>query len=327
MERKNMWEHYTEEQERELEELAVRYRKCLDQSKTERECVTLSIAMAEENGYQNIEDCIREGVTLKAGDKVYAQYMKKTLALFHIGTKPLTEGMNILGAHVDSPRLDVKQNPLYEDTQMAYLDTHYYGGVKKYQWVTLPLAMHGVVVKKDGSVVDISIGEDEDDPVLYITDLLIHLAGKQLQKKAAEYEQKNKAGLTSPEEKNFQLKLQELLATWTPDSTLPPKEAFLSAKSGFDTQCEARINIIKKASSALENAFTFMEEAFGEGQEMVVFITELTMDPDTSQFITENGCERYFKYNKTLLVGNRRAAILKELDRDAIYSNPNEYEF
>lgn len=148
-----------------------------------------------------------------------------------------------------------------------------------------------------------------------------------LQKKAAEYEQKNKAGLTSPEEKNFQLKLQELLATWTPDSTLPPKEALLSAKSGFDTQCEARINIIKKASSALENAFTFMEEAFGEGQEMVVFITELTMDPDASQFITENGCERYFKYNKTLLVGNRRAAILKELDRDAIYSNPNEYEF
>lgn len=109
--------------------------------------MTLSIAMAEENGYQNIEDCIREDETLKAGDKVYAQYMKKTLALFHIGTKPLTEGMNILGAHVDSPRLDVKQNPLYEDTQMAYLDTHYYGGVKKYQWVTIPLAIHGVVVK------------------------------------------------------------------------------------------------------------------------------------------------------------------------------------
>lgn len=113
--------------------------------------MTLSIAMAEKNGYQNIEDCIREGETLKAGDKVYAQYMKKTLALFHIGTKPLTEGMNILGAHVDSPRLDVKQNPLYEDTQMAYLDTHYYGGVKKYQWVTIPLAIHGVVVKKRNS--------------------------------------------------------------------------------------------------------------------------------------------------------------------------------
>ena len=184
MERKNMWEHYTEEQERELEELAVRYRKCLDQSKTERECVTLSIAMAAENGYQNIEDCIREGVTLKAGDKVYAQYMKKTLALFHIGTKPLTEGMNILGAHVDSPRLDVKQNPLYEDTQMAYLDTHYYGGVKKYQWVTIPLAIHGVVVKKDGTVVPVVIGEKEDDPVFVISDLLIHLSQDQLEKKA-----------------------------------------------------------------------------------------------------------------------------------------------
>ena len=184
MERKNMWEHYTKEQERELEELAVRYRKCLDQSKTERECVTLSIAMAEENGYQNIEDCIREGVTLKAGDKVYAQYMKKTLALFHIGTKPLTEGMNILGAHVDSPRLDVKQNPLYEDTQMAYLDTHYYGGVKKYQWVTIPLAIHGVVVKKDGTVVPVVIGEKEDDPVFVISDLLIHLSQDQLEKKA-----------------------------------------------------------------------------------------------------------------------------------------------
>ena len=185
MERKNMWEHYTKEQERELEELAVRYRKCLDQSKTERECVTLSIAMAEENGYQNIEDCIREGVTLKAGDKVYAQYMKKTLVLFHIGTKPLTEGMNILGAHVDSPRLDVKQNPLYEDTQMAYLDTHYYGGVKKYQWVTLPLALHGVIVKKDGTKVMVNIGEKEDDPVFCVSDLLVHLAGDQMQKKAA----------------------------------------------------------------------------------------------------------------------------------------------
>ena len=148
-----------------------------------------------------------------------------------------------------------------------------------------------------------------------------------LKKKAAEYEQENKAGLTSPKQKNFQLKLLDLLSTWTPDSTLAPKEAFLSAKSGFDKQCNTRINTIKKASSALENAFTFMEEAFNEGQEMVVFITELTMDPDASRFITENGCERYFKYNKTLLVGNRRAEILKELDRDAIYANANEYEF
>ncbi len=148
-----------------------------------------------------------------------------------------------------------------------------------------------------------------------------------LQKKMSEYEQENRAGLTAPEQKNFQLKLLELLSSWTPDSSLPPKEAFLSAKSGFDKQCELRMRTIKKASSALENTFTFMEEAFGEGQEMIVFITELTMDPDASQFITENGCERYFKYNKTLLVGSRRASILKELERDSIYSNAMEYEF
>ena len=151
-----------------------------------RECVTLSIAMAEEKGYQNIEDCIREGVTLKAGVKVYAQYMKKPLALFHIGTKPLTEGMNILGAHVDSPRLDVKQNPLYESEGMAYLDTHYYGGIKKYQWVTGPMALHGVVAKKDGSVEEISIGEKESDPVFDITDILVHLAANKMSKKASE---------------------------------------------------------------------------------------------------------------------------------------------
>ena len=148
-----------------------------------------------------------------------------------------------------------------------------------------------------------------------------------LQKKTEEYDWENKAGLTTPEQKNFQLKLLELLSTWTPDSTLAPKEAFLFAKTGFDKQCQLRTDTIKKASSALENAFTFMEEAFGEGQEMVVFITELTMDPDASRFITENGCERYFKYNKTLLVGSRRATILKELEHDRIYSNAMEYEF
>ena len=147
--------------------------------------MTLSIAMAEENGYQNIEDCIREGVTLKAGDKVYAQYMKKTLALFHIGTKPLTEGMNILGAHVDSPRLDVKQNPLYESEGMAYLDTHYYGGIKKYQWVASPMAIHGVIVKTDGTTVQINIGEKPEDPVVGVTDILVHLSAKQMEKKGS----------------------------------------------------------------------------------------------------------------------------------------------
>lgn len=148
-----------------------------------------------------------------------------------------------------------------------------------------------------------------------------------LQKRSEDYEQENKAGLTTPEQKNFQLKLLELLATWIPDSTLAAREAFLFAKTGFDKQCEHHTATIKKASSALENAFTFMEEAFSEGQEMVVFITELTMDPDTSRFITENGCERYFKYNKTLLVGSRRSALLKELERDRIYSNAMEYKF
>ena len=186
MQRKNMWKEYTEIQQKELEELSVRYKECLDIGKTERECVKLGKKMADTWGYKNLEDCISEGTTLKAGDKVYADCMGKAFVMFQLGKKPLEEGMNILGAHIDSPRLDVKQNPLYEDTDLAYLDTHYYGGVKKYQWVTLPLAMHGVVAKKDGSIVEISIGEDAEDPVLYITDLLIHLSGKQLQKKAAE---------------------------------------------------------------------------------------------------------------------------------------------
>ena len=137
--------------------------------------------MAEAAGYQNLDE-VKE---LKAGDKVYAVGMKKTIVLYQIGTKPIEEGMNILGAHIDSPRLDLKQNPLYEDTDLAYLDTHYYGGVKKYQWVTLPLAIHGVVAKKDGSVVEVVIGEEESDPVVGITDLLIHLAGKQMEKKAS----------------------------------------------------------------------------------------------------------------------------------------------
>lgn len=148
-----------------------------------------------------------------------------------------------------------------------------------------------------------------------------------LQKKSEDYEKENRAGLTTAEQKNYQAKLLELLSSWTPDSTLSIRDAFMFAKSGFDKQCELRTATIKKASSALENAFTFMEEAFNEGQEMVVFITELTMDPDASRFITENGCERYFKYNKTLLVGSRRAAILKELEHDRIYSNAMEYEF
>ena len=186
MERRNAWLAYTEAEEKELEETAAKYRYFLDQGKTERECVTQIIREAEAAGYESLEKKLAEGGSVKAGDKVYTVGMKKIIALYHIGQEPLEKGMNILCAHIDSPRLDIKQNPLYEDTDLAYLDTHYYGGVKKYQWVALPLAMHGVVVRKDGTVVDIKIGEDESDPVLYITDLLIHLSAKQLQKTAAE---------------------------------------------------------------------------------------------------------------------------------------------
>ncbi len=186
MERRNAWLAYTEAEEKELEETAAKYRYFLDQGKTERECVTQIIREAEAAGYESLEKKLAEGGSVKAGDKVYTVGMKKIIALYHIGQEPLEKGMNILCAHIDSPRLDIKQNPLYEDTDLAYLDTHYYGGVKKYQWVALPLAMHGVVVRKDGTVVDVKIGEDELDPVLYITDLLIHLSAKQLQKTAAE---------------------------------------------------------------------------------------------------------------------------------------------
>ena len=186
MERRNAWKDYTKKELKEMEKLCEDYRHFLDDGKTERECVSQSVCIAEQAGYRNLADVIEEGGKLTAGDKVYSVNMNKSIALFQIGRQPLEKGMAILGAHIDSPRMDIKQNPLYEDTELAFLDTHYYGGVKKYQWVTLPLAIHGVVVKKDGSTAEVNIGEDEDDPIVYITDLLIHLAGKQMQKKAAE---------------------------------------------------------------------------------------------------------------------------------------------
>ena len=185
MERKNMWEGYSEAELKELEAVNARYRECLDVAKTERECVKLTRRLAEEQGYQNLKTFIENGTSLKAGDKVYAECMGKTIVLFQIGKEPMEKGMNILGAHVDSPRLDVKQNPLYEDSQLAYLDTHYYGGIKKYQWVTIPLALHGVFAKKDGTVQEVSIGEKKEDPVFVISDLLIHISQEQLEKKAS----------------------------------------------------------------------------------------------------------------------------------------------
>ncbi len=182
MERKNVWLTYKEEQLKELEEVCIRYKICLDEGKTERECVKTAVKMAEEAGYRNLQDLIQRGETLKPQDKVYVCKMEKSVVLYHLGERSLEEGMNILGAHIDSPRVDVKQVPLYEDTEFAYLDGHYYGGIKKYQWVALPLAIHGVVAKKDGSKVDIVIGEKEDDPVFAFTDLLIHLSAKQMEK-------------------------------------------------------------------------------------------------------------------------------------------------
>lgn len=184
MERENAWKAYTKKELKELNQLNKEYRRFLDEGKTERECVALAVRMAEEAGYENLADLVAAGKKIKAGDKVYSVGMKKMISLFQIGKRPLEDGMAILGAHIDSPRLDIKQNPLYEEGGFAYLDTHYYGGIKKYQWVTLPLAIHGVIVKKDGSVVEVNIGEEEKDPVFCVTDLLIHLAGERMEKKA-----------------------------------------------------------------------------------------------------------------------------------------------
>ncbi len=185
MENKNTWELFNEGQLEEVEVLSKEYRDFLDNGKTERECVDTIVNMIEKEGYRELETLIKSGEKVKSGDRVYAVWMNKAVAMFQIGSKSFAEGMNILGAHIDSPRLDVKQNPLFEDGGFAYLDTHYYGGVKKYQWVTIPLALHGVMIKKDGTCVEINIGEEEDDPVFFISDLLIHLAGEQMDKKAA----------------------------------------------------------------------------------------------------------------------------------------------
>ncbi|MDO4852539.1 MAG: aminopeptidase, partial [Clostridia bacterium] len=177
----NAWTTYSEQEERQVMDFGKAYRAFLDQSKTERECAAETIRRAEAAGYRNLNDV----EALHAGDRVYVNTMGKAVQLYIIGKAPLEEGINIIGAHIDSPRMDLKQNPLYEDTDLAYLDTHYYGGIKKYQWVTLPLALHGVVAKKDGTIIPIVIGEDEADPVIGISDLLIHLSQQQLDKKGS----------------------------------------------------------------------------------------------------------------------------------------------
>lgn len=184
--KKSIWEKYNKKEKKDMQVLCDDYRSFLTAGKTERECVKEIIRQAEQKGYRDLNTVIVNREVLKPGDKIYSVCMKKSVVMFNIGTEPLENGLTILGAHIDSPRLDVKQNPLYEEGGLAYLDTHYYGGIKKYQWVTLPLAIHGVVVKKDKTVIDIVIGEKEDDPVFCVTDLLIHLAQEQMTKKASE---------------------------------------------------------------------------------------------------------------------------------------------
>ena len=184
MERNNAWKKYSKDASKVMD-FAEGYRKFLSECKTERECVDYFVAEAKKAGYDDVNELIAKGGSIKAGDKVFAANKGKAIAVFNIGKAPLEQGINILGAHIDSPRLDLKQNPLYEDSELALLDTHYYGGVKKYQWVTVPLALHGVVAKKDGTVINVNIGEASNDPVFCISDLLIHLAADQLDKKAS----------------------------------------------------------------------------------------------------------------------------------------------
>ena len=186
MERPSAWKKYTSEQTGELEVLSDNYRTFISENKTERECVAAGVAWAEACGYVSLEEAVAAGTRLKAGDKVYVNTRGKALTLFNVGRAPLADGLNILGAHVDSPRLDVKQNPAYEKADLAFLDTHYYGGLKSSLWVATPLAIHGVVAKKDGSVVPVVVGEDSADPVFCISDILIHLAGEQMKKSHAE---------------------------------------------------------------------------------------------------------------------------------------------
>lgn len=186
MEKKNAWVKYPKGEKRDpVFRFAEDYRKFISENKTERACAATIYAEAKEAGFKDIKELIDRNEQIKPGDRIIANNFGKSLALFVAGKKPLEEGMNILGAHIDSPRMDVKQVPLYEDTEMAMLDTHYYGGIKKYQWVTLPLALCGVICKKDGTTVKVDIGDKPEDPVFGVSDLLIHLSADQLEKKAA----------------------------------------------------------------------------------------------------------------------------------------------
>lgn len=182
---KNIYEHCSDKKLSSIQNFNEDYKAFLSYGKTERLCVKQATKLAQEKGFILLDDIINQHKEIKAGDKIYAINKNKNIVLFKIGTKPVVDGLRILGAHIDSPRLDVKQNPLYQKDDFALLDTHYYGGIKKYQWVTIPLALHGVVIKKDGTTIDVNIGEEKGDPIFGISDLLIHLSADQLQKPAS----------------------------------------------------------------------------------------------------------------------------------------------
>ena len=185
MEREVAWKKYDEAASAEVEALAADYIDFISDNKTERECAAAAIAAAEDAGYDSLADCIAAGTPVGPGSKLWACAQGKAVILVHVGAAPISGGMNILGAHIDSPRLDIKQNPLYETNDFALLDTHYYGGIKNYQWTALPLALHGVVATTDGEVVEVNIGGDPSDPVFCVTDLLPHLGAQQMDKKGS----------------------------------------------------------------------------------------------------------------------------------------------
>lgn len=241
--KKSVWSTYNDSDKQALETLNAGYIDFLSSCKTERESVKYAIAAAEAAGYKDLNTLIGGRKKLKAGDKVYAVCMKKSIALFNIGKDPLTQGMNILGAHNDTCSLHVKQKPIYEDSNMCLLDTHYYGGIKKYQWVALPLALHGVVVKKDGSVIDICIGEDEKEPAFCVTDLLIHLAQEQMEKKASvvvEGEALDILCATNPIEKDEKESVKENVLALLKEKYDIEEEDFLSAELIFVPAGRAR---------------------------------------------------------------------------------------
>ena len=287
MERRNAWKVYDQTELEKLDKINETYKNCLDDGKTERECITLAVKKAEAAGYKNLKELQKEHVKLKAGDKVYAVCMDKSIALFIIGQEPLENGMNILGAHIDSPRIDVKQNPLYENEELAYLDTHYYGGIKKYQWVTLPLALHGVIAKKDGTIVPVSIGDEEEDPVFVITDLLVHLASKQLEKKGSVVVEGEKLDLligSRPLEQDSSLDQEEKEAVRANVMELLKKyydmeeEDFLSAELEIVPAGKAR-------DCGLDRSMVL---AYGQDDRVCAF-TSLLAILDTPQ-VTRTGC-------------------------------------